>query len=290
MADPQSPPMAVALSPDPEARELAEIMVGPEAEEVHRNILAETLESAEGDGPILESGRTVCGDLSDVHESINRFQTAVDLPGCPVTDRIGIWHTHVTPDELRSPTHSLPDIANVALGLVDASVVVGAETSHVIVGAEDRAAMKAAFQDAVGVTVEQPADVVHAMERGDIENPQAAASAATSALGPLTDRPDTAYPALAQRIRSLEAPAIAASAPGGCAVHHHVQPDPPDAGDGHASTAAPRGCTCFRERAQVLARASEAAAPAGVDVGEIVVGQTVGLIVGRVVERAIFGG
>jgi hypothetical protein len=188
------------LSPDPEAKALAEEMM--EADEVMRTILRETLD-ASSDGTITESGRTVCGG-SRVLGPINRFPTAVTLPTCPM-NRGGTWHTHVTPDQLQRPTNSLPDTGNVVFGDLDVSTVVGTKSAHTIVRSTDQEAMKERFIDAVGIDVDGVAGVSRAAAAGEID-PVAARQRVQSELSDLTFRTRTGFTGFREQVQSVEPP------------------------------------------------------------------------------------
>lgn len=188
------------LEPDPEAKALAEDMT--DADSVMETILRETLD-ADDSGTITESGRTVCGG-SRVLGPISRFPTAVTLPTCPA-HRGGTWHTHVTPEQLRRPTNSLPDTANVVFGNLDVSVVVGTQSAHTVVRAADEQAMRERFIDALGFEVEGIGDVSKAAARGEID-PVAARQRVQSELSDLTFRTRTGFNRLTEQTRDVEPP------------------------------------------------------------------------------------
>lgn len=138
--------------------------------ELHEAILDETISSAE-DGQAIESGRTVCpAGGHEVHLPLARFPRAVELQSCP-SGSTGIMHAHVTAPQLKEPEHSLPDIANVLLGGVDASVVVGTRRHELLVSPDIRSDGTAVLKNVLGLAVETPEDVVNALKRGAITNP-----------------------------------------------------------------------------------------------------------------------
>lgn len=187
-----------ALAPLQEAQQLGDILA--RNEEIHREILDETLASAEA-GRLLESGRTVCGEPSDIRLPFERSARSVELSGCP-TPNAGIWHTHVTHDQLRNPEHSLPDWANIVYDVVDASMVVGMETSEVTVQTADRDAVRREFHDVLGIRADSPAGVVRALANGDIENPPRARDRLRQRLSGTVRRIDTAYPEFEERLET----------------------------------------------------------------------------------------
>lgn len=311
------------LSPESEAAEMAETMTSDAARDVHETILEETFTAAER-GVILESGRTACNDLDSLREPLDRYPTAVDLAGCPVGSSVGIWHSHVTANELRNPMHSLPDYANVMFGIVDASVIVGTESAHVLARAADGNTGLETFVDALGVDVDGPGDVARALDDGRIADHQAAQERVDEALAMLTDRVETGFPELTARIEEIGDAQIIGSAPGGCQTNsplpiaHEVIEDDveelePEAvmveaglvedgdEDGDVDVdedAAPRGevhvdfdgpaAPALRDRARRCGVAAEQTGSA-FDVGGLVVGTFVGTIVGEVTTRAVFG-
>jgi len=157
------------VSRDEMAMELAASMV--EQRDVMRKILRETIRSAKM-GHIREAGRTKCPRAGEIRGSLQRFPRAIDLASCPA-ERGGTWHTHVTEDEIRTPTNSLPDMANVMFGLIDASVVVGTQTADVIVAPQDREGGKRAFQNAIGANVSKPREITAEIKAGRIAPGQA---------------------------------------------------------------------------------------------------------------------
>lgn len=157
-----------APRPSNNARMLANTITG--ATDVQRQILMETVESAQ-QGNILESGRTFCPENAGmVRGPLGRFPRAVDLQSCPVGSA-GIIHTHVSTSQLRNPTHSLPDTANVILGEVDASMVLGTTSSDLLLAPDDPEEATAVFQDALGLGVNTTDELVSAIESGQIPNP-----------------------------------------------------------------------------------------------------------------------
>lgn len=177
------------VSPDPAADELARGMLSES--ETQKTIISETLQAAES-GRITESGRTACGDGSRILGPQSRHPAAISLTMCPWS-RGGAWHTHVTPDEVRNPKNSIPDMANVVYGLLDVSIVSGIESSEAIIRAEEPEEAKNVFQDALGVDAQSPDDVVDALMDGRIPDPEDAASRIRSRLSSLFKRVKTGF-------------------------------------------------------------------------------------------------
>lgn len=172
------------LAVDRDAEMLAESMI--RAEGVHRAILEETVDSARA-GTLKEAGRTACGSLDDVRIPFRRFPTAVELAECPIGVGAGIWHTHVSREQFRNPTHSLPDWGNVVFGHVDVSAVVGTQSIEVVMAPTDLAAMQAGFREAMGVEVFSKRGIIAAII-SDTVDPEAARARVKQRLGPLVRR------------------------------------------------------------------------------------------------------
>jgi hypothetical protein len=149
-----------SLALDGGAVELAEWMMGREA--VKRDVLEETIYTAEHGEP-YESGRVACPASGGVRGPTDRFPTQVKLRGCPVGGG-GVWHTHITRSQLRTPTNSIPDIAAVVFGECDVMGVVGTRSEEYFVASEDREAMKREFQNVTGVEAESTTDFVRALD------------------------------------------------------------------------------------------------------------------------------
>ncbi|MFW5905510.1 MAG: hypothetical protein ACOCUO_01535, partial [archaeon] len=203
------------LTPDPAAKDLADQMVS--MEDIQREILNETLDSQD-DGQILESGRTICPRGGGVKGPGDRHPQAVDLRSCPL-EAGGVWHTHVTPRQIRNPEHSIIDVANVAFGYVDSSVVSGTESSDVLVAANDNGQMVEELNKATGVEVNSPEELFEAVESGEV-NPTKARRRVRDAFGPLFYRERTGYDDLSSRIsrRDISASAIR-DTPSGCTAY-----------------------------------------------------------------------
>lgn len=217
------------LRPNAEAIELGRHML--QADPVMRAIIEETIQSARSN-QLMEAGRTACGSLDDLRQPHNRFPMAVELQECPVTDATGIWHTHVTQNQLRHPHHSLPDVANVALSNVDASVVAGTRSAELIVVSEDRGVMAERFRDALGLNVETPDQVAMAVLSGDIPRPQDAYVRVSETFDSLINTRRTGYSDLDSQLDIIpteqDVAKTAARAPVGigCSAHAHaVSPD-----------------------------------------------------------------
>jgi len=190
------------LAPTAPASRLGEQMLA--AEQVMEEILDETIQGTER-GVMRESGRTVCGDTSDIRSPAARFPTSVELRQCP-RDATGLWHTHVTQEQLRNPEHSLPDMANVVMAGVDVSVVVGTESAEIMYSGEPRQQMLTAYRRGLGIDVQQPREVVDALKTGQIRNPPRRRQELRSELSPLFARVNTGYTDLQSRLATASAP------------------------------------------------------------------------------------
>lgn len=268
------------IAPSETAERVVEMMV--EEVDVQRQILEETIASDER-GEILESGRTLCTHPGSIRGPIKRFPMSVDLQRCPV-GASGAWHTHVTPDELLRPHNSLPDVASVVFGEMDAIAVVGAETAEYMMAADDRESMRAEFRDAVGVDVDGTGELIDAMNAGKIKFAPAR-NRVRQRMPALFRTVRTGFSDLSDQITSRDDPALA-SAPQYEAVELMMLSNQPD----HATDMmSPSGCN---RRASTLASAAEETIGERipVDVTETAIGAAIGTVVGRVVENAVFGG
>ena len=254
--------------------------------------LRETIQSAiDGDG-LLESGRTWCssdaeGELREAHE---RYPAAVDLAGCPPGDTVATWHTHTTPDQLRNPEHSLPDVANVVFGRVDASIIPGTETDHVLVAAADREAMKQEFRNTLGADVDSTADVVDAIADGTVTQPSIVRERLEQSFAPLTRRVSVDRPKLAQAVDDLfDGDTDTITGPI-CDGAHSLECDPHQPGGDTVveQTRHLRAAGVMRREARVASYGLRETLE-GYDVGATVVGTTVGMFTSRVLERVVFG-
>jgi hypothetical protein len=187
------------MRPDPDAERLAEQMVM--ADDTMHTILSETLNAAEN-GEVLESGRTTCGTIASQMNPVQRFPKSVDLVECP-RGVSGTWHSHVRRSELTNPEHSLPDMANVVFGTIDASVVVGSETSDVVMAAANRREMQETFRNVLGLDVRSTADVVDAIEGDEIQDYQNARDRVRREFGPLFRTVDMPFVEMRSRVTNL---------------------------------------------------------------------------------------
>lgn len=189
-----------SLAPDAESAALADQILSNA--EIHREIIAETLR-AEETGSIRESGRTICPAVGKALDPTKRFPTSVKLASCPVS-RGGIVHTHVTPDEIRRPQNSLPDIANVVYGLTDVSAVVGTQRAEAVMRSADPNSMKRSFESALGVDVSGPQEVYETIIAGEV-NPSRAQRAVRSELSPLFTSIEVDYTDLERQAKQISA-------------------------------------------------------------------------------------
>lgn len=200
-------------------------------DQVLRAILEETVESAQQDG-IKESGRTFCPQsMQSVLGPHERFPRAVRLRSCPVGSG-AIVHTHVTHGELLDPEHSLPDMANVLYTDLDASYVLGVESSDVLLSPRSPEAAQRRFERALGVTIDEPSDLVDALKSGDIPDPPSARRDVRTELAPLFESESIRFPQMRQEIDRLRNEGVIAPAPigtgplFGCGSYTHYGYDP----------------------------------------------------------------
>jgi hypothetical protein len=253
-----------------------------ENDSVQREIIAETLESAES-GQIKESGRTVCGRGS-IRGPLGRYPTSVKLDSCP-KDRGGTWHTHVTPEEIRSPQNSLPDMANVVFGYIDASIVAGTDTSEAFIRAANPDATKDAFAEAIGVPVSRPEDVTNAVMSGDV-NPQRARQRVRRQLSPLFIEDRNNYTNLVSRVPA----SVNLSNPGSGMEMREARMYHPHFRDGPASLSPVQQMSESMDEAgkKMISAAQGEDGSAFGSIKGLAVSSAVGTVVGEVVTRVLF--
>lgn len=261
---------AKTVEPAADALDLSERMVGSDT--VMSEIIEETLTSA-ASGAIREAGRTHCPVSGDLKGPLERFPRAIDLASCPVSAG-GAWHTHVTPEEIRNPTNSLPDMANVVFGLLDVSVVAGTETADVVVAPADQEAAKAAFQNAIGAEVETPSELTDEIMSGRI-NPSTARQRARRELSPLVRTEPTGLDGFNESVKSIPANNWA----------HPVGSGSAEAYSGNTSAPLDAVDTKQFERAGVKAEQILG----DTDLTGLVASTAIGTVVGGFVDRLIFG-
>lgn len=278
------------VAPREDAVALGEYLLS--AGDLHDAILRETAESAER-GRLRESGRTVCQSSAGyrARRPLARYDRAVTLAACR-RGETGIMHTHVTQQELASPEHSLPDMANVIFGGIAASVVVGTEQSQLLVAPDDPAAAAREFREALGLDVDSTRDVVRALEDGQVPNPPAARARVTAALPLLFERRPTPNHDLRDRLRSEVIP-LAASREASAVPAHAETP----AGGDHGRPASALGLSALaettdgeRDVAAMRRQSREVAATldgllAGVDVQQAAVSSVVSAIAGQLAQE-----
>lgn len=257
-------------------------------------VLGETVQSAIDGNGFLESGRTWCssdpeGALREPHD---RFPAAVSLAGCPVGDTVAVWHSHTTPDQLRNPEHSLPDVANVVFGHVDASVIPGTETDHVLVAAADREQMRTEFRNIIGANVETTEGVAEAIAAGRVAQPSVVRDRLWEAFEPLTRRVNVDRPELWRAVDDLLDEDTETATGPICDGKQTPECDPTQPG---GDTVAPeqtartlRSASVFRREARVASHGLRETIE-GYDITGTVVGTTVGMFTSRLLERAVFG-
>jgi len=174
---------------------------------VMREILDETIPNNGEDGSeVTESGRTLCG-AGDVRGPLARFPTAVELASCPRGAKGGTWHTHVTKDQLRNPTNSLPDTANVIFDEMSVSAVVGTESVEMVIAADEPEAAREAFRDAIGADVDSTDGVIDAIMEGHVSDPADARERVRNRLSDLFVRRRVNFRELSRRLSSSGVPA-----------------------------------------------------------------------------------
>ncbi len=260
---------AVEVTRDERATELATLML--EQEGVMRSIIGETIDSAKS-GSIREAGRTYCPSSSKIRGALNRFPRAIDLASCPV-DRGGTWHTHVTPQGIRNPVNSLPDMSNVIYGLTDVSIVPGSQSADVIVAPEDRESGIDVFENAIGASVAGPGGVTEAIRDGRID-PVRARKAARDKLSPLVYQVSTGYGDLSE--------AAAEIPPEGWAAPYGSGKD--ESFSGNRAGLPMFGPDSFQRAGQAGSEVF-----GGVDIQNQVISTAIGTIIGGVVSRVVFG-
>jgi hypothetical protein len=258
----------LSVERDEKATALAQSML--ERDDIMRTILGETIMSAKK-GKIRESGRTKCPTIGQVKGSLQRFPRAVDLASCP-RSKGGTWHTHVTADEITTPTNSLPDAANVLFGLTDVSIVVGTRTADVVVAPADPEVGAQAYRNAIGADVNGPRDVTEVIEQGRLF-PSKARERLREQLSPLFYTVETGYVDLDREARTTP-PEDWATAPGS-GRNEKV------AGNGYAPT-------MFAPQSIQAAADSADSAFDGLEISELVVSQALGTIVGNLVDSVFF--
>lgn len=267
---------SVVLQPSPEAVELAEMMM--DRDDVKRKILMETVEAGES-GQILESGRTVCGTEGDVEEPLQRFPTSVRLGRCPLNTS-GAWHTHVTPDELKHPQNSLPDLALVVFGGMDVINVTGVDSAEYFVSAGNAEQMQAEFRDALGADVRSVDGLLDSITEGRV-NPARAGDRVRQRMPELFFNEATDFRELRGRVAEMDH-GIRASAP--TYTHHEVHSI---YARRYARTHTP--ADQFRSRVREVNDEMDSKTPdLNVDLVDEAASTAVGVVVGGVVERIIF--
>ena len=269
------------LVPDPVAEELAHLMLDEDS--VQQEILQETIEKGQK-GQIKESGRTVCPGGRQVEGPLGRFPTSVRLATCP-REAGGTWHTHVTADELRNPENSLPDIANVVFGLSDVSVVSGTESAEAVFRPEDPEAMRDAFEEAVGVEMNEPDDVFEAIQSGRVD-PSRAQQRVRQRLSPVIVRRRTGYHDLDGQIT----PEVPLGGAAGVAANETAFREAQVYGEHFRGGLAADICRCNDQITTEFVRAGQDVENgiAGLDLRDLIVSQAIGTIVGEATTRIVF--
>ena len=287
--------MKTEFEPSKSAEGVLGVMVGHD--DIKREILWETLDS-EANGQILESGRTLCDSVNQIKGPIDRFPKAVDLQQCPISGTGGIWHTHVTPQEMLNPSNSLPDIAAVVLGHVDVVSVIGSETGEYVLSTEDDDAMVDAFSDAIGERIETQEDLIDAISYGRID-PYTARQRVRDRFSDLIVTKETGYDDITAEIKdrhNIKAESTQAYERVELSMVGALQPEEnvPDIGavdyrffDYSTAMATPKGCT---EATSLMA--DESVEKLGelvpISVYETAMGAAIGTIVGNLVESTFF--
>lgn len=298
------------ITVDPAVQGYAEAVIN-ERPDIPQSILEETLTAAE-QGAIEESGRTVCGDPQNDLPPSNREHMAVDLPGCRIGSATAIFHTHVTPDELRSPRHSIPDMANIVFGSADVSAVVGIDETHVMARPADDSieAVEERFRNVVGANVGSPQEVAELVDSGQLVNLRNVRDRLLVELDPVSTVIETPLPdreSLEERFETYNSGGqevemgASAAQPIGCVARAHVEthgdrsvPVEPIATteqDGYEYEYEYVARSSASERISTAAGSVVAAVDSTVGSETfrgIIVGQVVGTIVGGYVDRIVF--
>lgn len=256
------------VEPSQTAEGLAALMV--ERDDIMRELVDETITSAE-QGDIREAGRTKCPESNTIKGPLARFPRAVDLAECP-REVGGTWHTHVTPDEIRSPVNSLPDMANVIYGLTDVSVVVGTDTADVVVAPADHETAQGVFENAIGLEAGSAEGVTQAISDGRID-PTTARQRSRRFLNSLIFEVDTGYSEFDERIVAVP--------PENWAAAHGSGRNEQFAGNEASLTA-------FSSDSFTKAATEADGALSDINIREVAISTAIGTIVGNFVDRTLF--
>jgi len=273
--------------------DLAEVAQYAAASETAHDVLVETIRSGQDTGQLLESGRTWCSsdDAGEYRDAIERFPAAIDLSGCPPDDTVVTWHTHTTRDQLANPDHSIPDIANVAFGRVDVSIIPGIESDHLLVASADRDQMAETFRSVTGIDADGPTDVTAAMDTGQVTDPPQLRERLFAEFDTLEKRIDTGRDYMRPHVDALFEDGVD-TGEDCCGLHtlddaavggDHIADDPPE-----PPVAGLRANAVLRREARVSQSALNDAVDR-FDITETVVGTAVGMFTSRLLERAVFG-
>lgn len=147
------------MNPSEEASEAGKTLL--ESTSVQREILKESAETGE------ESGRTLCGD-TEIGPS-NRGFKQVQLAQCNL-GQTAVMHGGGGHD-LRSPEHSLVDMAIVLWERPAASLVAGSEQSDLFLAPDEESLTDAqrAFSEALGYDVNGAREVAELLDSGSVD-------------------------------------------------------------------------------------------------------------------------
>lgn len=265
------------LRPDPDASNLADEMAG--MDDVMYAVLDETIPSEQG-AEVTESGRTLCGS-GDVHGPLARFPSAVELASCPRNASGGTWHTHVTKDQLRDPTNSLPDTANVIFGEMDVSAVVGTRSMEMVVAPADAEAGRETFRDALGADVDTTDDVVDAIMDGTISDPGDARARVKRRMSGLFQRRSLNFRELDDRLNTSSIPAHSPMHFEQVEAMHYMSLYEAQSGSSSTGT-----CSKFRSRVRSTNRAAKSVSEQ-TNAKKAVVSSVVGATVSHAVRRVL---
>lgn len=202
--------------PDPSARELAEQMLADD--DVQSTIITETIQSAR-QGQTLESGRSLCGDPSDIREPVARYPTVTDFAMCPAGQRTAMWHTHPSREQLEQPTLSIPDVGLVLYrDGVSVNAVSGIQSSEAILSPQDREEAIRTFNDVLGVETNELGQVVEAVRNGQVGDLEQTRDELRRELSPLFVRRYNTFPTLMQEAQAVEAYTPSMTAPAAYAM------------------------------------------------------------------------
>mgnify|MGYP000506347611 CR=1 FL=1 len=262
------------VEPDRGAIMLADEMMG--RDDIMRTILSETIESSQNGAP-SESGRTYCGSWGSILPPSSAGPASIQLQTC-LSGPVGIWHTHPGGQGISDPVNSLPDMANVVFGSVDASIVPGTDNADIIVAPDDPKTAQDAFRQAVGADFQSAEDVRDAISARRID-PVSSRERAREALSGLIVEAETGYSDINQAGGPVAANQHAAGQQAVCACSTEPADNPPTR---------PSECLETADREFEAAASNISERVDNLNIGSIAISAAVGNVVGEVVNRVLF--